>query len=79
MATRTALNLLARTAAVGLRTKITVTKPLLSRGIALGRLSAVNNVRPSMATKRFNGPAISQGKLSFQSSSCTLIKIKYLN
>lgn len=69
MSTRIALNLLGRTAAAGLRTRITVTKPLLSRGIALGRLSTVNSVRPTLVARRLNGPAISQGKLSFQSPS----------
>jgi hypothetical protein len=62
MSTRTALKLLARSTTTVLRRQTVTSKPLLARGIAIGRLSALPQVRPTWSPLRSNGASVSQGQ-----------------
>lgn len=60
MSTRTALKFLARSTASVIGRNAVSAKPMLTRGIALGRLSVVPQVRPTWSPMR--AVSISQGK-----------------
>lgn len=61
MSTKTALKLLTRSTASVIGRNAVSAKPMLTRGIAFGRLSAVPQVRPTWSPMR--AASISQGKL----------------
>ncbi|KAG2175985.1 hypothetical protein INT44_000464 [Umbelopsis vinacea] len=63
MSTRTALKYLARSTATVLSRNAVSAKPMLTRGIALGRLSAVPQVRPTWSPMR--AASISQVRTMF--------------
>jgi hypothetical protein len=62
MSTKAALKLLARSTTTVLSRQTVTSKPLLARGIAIGRLSALPQVRPTWSPLRSNGASVSQGQ-----------------
>ncbi|GAB5587184.1 hypothetical protein Unana1_02084 [Umbelopsis nana] len=65
MSTRVALKLLARSTANALNRQVVPSRPLLTRGIAIGRLSAQPQVRPTWSSKRSNSASVSQVRTMF--------------